>query len=307
MFLLVIQKTLFLFILISIGILLKRFHLISENTIKELSKIIIYVFSPALILHALLKEFSPALFKTAYILPLFGILTISLGFFLGSLLAALIKTEPQLKSTFIYLNTMNNYGFYALSLTYTFYGSRGVILLAIHNMGCTLLYWSLGLWILNKNQPQKKYVSLFNPSLIALIAGILLGLSPIKDTIPSLIIESLDALGKITIPLIMIIVGSLLAETKLLSKIKKKEIIWLCLNRLIIIPTIMLTLLTFLNLPLILKNIVLIVAVMPSASSTPILVKEFGGDITFSISGVFFTTLFSLLTVPIFLALFLKL
>ncbi len=104
----------------------------------------------------------------------------------------------------------------------------------------------------------------------------------------------------------MLSVGGLIATVDFKKAFTQATMPVLVVARLFLIPAIMIALVYTLKLPPQLANIVILISVMPSASSSPIIIQRFGGKPDLAATGVFFTTVASVVTVPALLSLFLR-
>lgn len=110
----------------------------------------------------------------------------------------------------------------------------------------------------------------------------------------------MEDVGKMTIPLSMILIGSMLADIRLqdMRQYFKNIYVWIAaLYKLLIIPLFLLVFL-FLNVPFPLLTIAVLTAAMPSASTTSVYAQKFGGDTAFSSFAVLLSTLLCIITIP---------
>ena len=180
------------------------------------------------------------------------------------------------------------------------------------NVGFNLLYWTLGVWTLKKSNTDlstenhsffSSSKNLINSGTIGLLCGIIVGLAAFK--IPNFILESTKILGSATIPLALIVIGSIMSKGELQRlRTYQKPIILIILCRLIIIPTLALFLTgLFGTLSPLSRAIIVLQSAMPSASTTPIFTTRFGGDPQLASAGVFAAHICSIITVPFFISL----
>lgn len=104
-----------------------------------------------------------------------------------------------------------------------------------------------------------------------------------------------------TIPLSMLLIGSMLGDIRLqdMKQYGKNIYIWLAaLFKLIILPSFLLVFL-FLHVPYPLMIIPVPTTAMPSASTTSIYAQKFGGDTAFSSFGVMLSTRLCIFTIPL--------
>ena len=307
MFIPIFLRIAVIFVIISVGALARWRRVLDSETTEGLSRVAIELTLPFLYFYTLAANLTPQIFKDISIYPLYAA-GLTLFFFALSWLASLLVKLPLAKQrTFMFLITFPNYGFLAIPLIFNFFGEEGLLKIVMFNLGITFLYWTLGVGMLSGARIKGRGIvkNLVNNSMLALILGLVVGIGPWG--IPLFILESAKLIGSASIPLALIVVGSLLAQGGLKRPAAWKPLLVIVLWRLLIIPALSLILLkNCLNLSPLVSVIIMLQAALPSASTTPILVKRFGGDAELSAQGVFFTTLLSIITVPIFLSLLLK-
>src|SRR5690625_7631222 len=97
---------------------------------------------------------------------------------------------------------------------------------------------------------------------------------------PKMLLDTFEDVGKMTIPLSMILIGSLLADLRMkdLRQYSKNIYIWIALFcKLLFLPLSLLVFL-FLHVPYPLIIIAILTAAMPSASSSSVYMLMFGSD-----------------------------
>ncbi|MFA7372354.1 MAG: AEC family transporter [bacterium] len=307
MFQQVMGSILVILILLLVGVWARLKGLMTHAASENISRIVVDITTPALIFTAMYRQFTPDLLRQSYILPLFGALAILIGFMVGLVLLRAARLEENEHNTFLYLSAISNFSYMPLPLAYMLFGDKGIILLFLANVGSYFMLWTFGVWILTRNKLNLSSLkNLFTPPLIGLVIGFLIPLSPLKGHIPLFIIDALDMLGKATVPLIMLSVGGLIATVDFKKAFTQASMPVLMAARLILIPAIMIALVYTLKLPPQLANTVILISVMPSASSSPIIIQRFGGKPDLAATGVFFTTIASAITVPTLLSIFVR-
>lgn len=83
------------------------------------------------------------------------------------------------------------------------------------------------------------------------------------------------------------------------------DMLYLSLVRLIAIPVVILLLLQLLPLPPDVRETTAVVALMPAASSSVLVAKQYGGDHGFAGQAIIVTTILSLITIPLLMKIFL--
>jgi len=291
-------------------------RLIGENTLRELSAIHINFIYPCLILSLLISSFDFKELSSLWYLPgiCFGIML--LGFLVGKIFLQFpLFSDTEERKAFLLQCTINNYSFLPLPIAYCLYGEKGTAIIIYSSIGAETALWTLGVGalrgeIFNKSQLRK----FLAPPLIALyLALLLIAISGLlsfnlksfisSDKIFSPILFSIKTLGSATVPIAMVVCGARLAFMPLreLNKLSLWTVITL---RLIVIPFLAIFAIYFLPIDLLYKNTLCIVAVMPVAVASILLSEIYGGDKDFIAASVFLTHAFSLITVPLILAIY---
>jgi predicted permease len=156
--------------------------------------------------------------------------------------------------------------------------------------------------------------------LIATIAGVVVALAapqsrtwetlkPAGATLPSLTagaaVQALVAVGSLTVPLQLLVIGAQLGGMAARIHKPSRALIGAAVLRLIVAPAITLTLAWVamrcgLVLPETTRMCLYLIAAMPVAISAALFTEQFGGDVPLGAQGIFYSTFFSILTVPVF-------
>lgn len=292
------QELFVLFCLLMIGFAMTKFRLLPEHANQVLAKLILNITLPSLIIFSLyipfsftmLKEFSWLLIMSLYILTI----SVLLAIWLGKRLSHLEERRPVYESLIIF----GNQGFIGYAVVFAMFDEGGIVYLAVFNILYLMLIWTYGIYLFNKKEGFFSYKRLINPGLVSTMIGIIIFLFPIQ--LPFFVVHVLEDVGKMTIPLSMMFIGSLLASEKLraLLQLSKDIYIWKAMIvKLLFIP-IMLLVFLFLSIP---KHLILIAAIvsgMPSAPTTSLYAQEYDGDTLYAATGVFISTIFCMVTIP---------
>lgn len=312
MFFEILSKVSVLFVVLFMGGLARYKKILAEDSTRALANTVLIITLPFLYFYSLATRFTLESLKTIWILPLFAIGLVVIAYMMAKAFSRFVDLPPQSKATFIYLATFTNCGFLAIPIASALYGTEGVMMVVFFNVGFNLLYWTLGVWTLKCSNPDHSRQNssffsssrnLINSGTIGLLCGIIVGITALK--IPGFILDSTRILGAATIPLSLLVVGSIMSKGQL-QKLRtyKKSLILIILCRLMIVPTLALLVTgLFGTLSPLLRAIIVLQSAMPSASTTPIFTTRFGGDQQLASAGVFATHICSVVTVPFFISL----
>ena len=312
MFLQVLSKVSVLFVILSIGALTRRYNILNKESTRALAQVVLVVTLPFLYFHSLATRFDSELLRVIWMLPVFAMAAVLAAYAIANLLSRLVILNPAEKATFIYLSTFTNCGFLAIPIANALYGTEGIVRVVFFNVGFNLLYWTLGVWTLRRTKEVKSSTesrvsffgkNLINGGTIGLLLGIIAGLLAFK--IPYFVLDSAKILGAATIPLALLVVGSIMSKVKIQKLYDYKKPLFLIVAcRLVIVPALVLVITGFFGfLSPLARAIVVLQSAMPSASTTPIFTARFGWDSQLASAGVFATTALSVVTVPVFISL----
>ena len=294
-----LQEMSMLFLMASTGYVCRKRNILGKHTTEVCTQLLLYITLPAFIVYSLnisfhmdlLTEFLWLISMSAYIL------------FISSLLAAWLRKRSGLpdnqKSPYEGLIIFGNQGFIGYAISFIIFGEIGVTYATIFNICYFIFIWTYGIYIFSRGDAHIKWRNIvFNSGIIATITGLALMFTPFS--MPAILENTLETIGKMTIPLSMIMIGSLLAE------IKKDEYVslfttstlWISAGaKLFVIPFLLFPFI-FLNVPSSLLVLAALISGMPSAPTISLFSYKYGANANYASLGVFLSTLLSMMTIP---------
>ena len=291
-------KMLVLLIFICIGVLCSKLNFIDEQGSAALNKLVLYVCGPLLIIKSVLNvEFTYGI-SDVLLLILYAVILMLLALVIGVVSARLICGKSPLRGVFSLVTAFGNVFFMGVPVVTALYGDSAVFLLSVAVIPFNFFIFSVGIFLIlgksGQSIPWKKL--LLNPSLYATIIALPIFFLQIK--LPDPVVEVCNYSGQMVVPISMILIGAALGRMSLKDIFGHGLCYAVCGVKLILMPLAAFALLrVFVKDPLVL-GLLTVVAAMPSASISPILCAEYGGDSAFASRSVFLTTLLSLATVP---------
>lgn len=292
----IITQVSVLFILLSVGFICRKTNIITDDLIKGLSNIIINVCLPALIITSLNYKFDKGLFKNTLILLIVSFFIYIALLIIGYIFTKVLHIKNPKKGVYIFLLVFSNVGFMGFPIINIVYGNIGIFYSSFILLWFNLLLWTVGIILVNPKD-KFKLKSVINPGIISLCIGLVIFIFSLKITKP--IYLSLKSLANITTPLAMMVVGALLGSVKLKSLFKNLKLLTFVLLKLLIIPLLLVVVLKLFIIPDIIIGILVIIFSMPSAVNASIFSRRYDSDYILASKGVFLTTLFSIVTIPL--------
>ena len=142
-----------------------------------------------------------------------------------------------------------------------------------------------------------RWKQLFTPCIVASVLGLVLALTRLRP--PALVGEMLDFVGDITVPLSLLVVGSLLAGMSAGQVLRSPKLWLLTAIRLLLLPVALCLVLRALGIDSLVLGIAVTQMAMPVAVNGTLLSMEYGGDTECMAQITFLTTAASIVTIPI--------
>ena len=284
------------FFLILLGLLLKRYGGLGDSFWIGLEKMVYFVFFPALLFYSTSHtQFDLAV--TGKMLQI-TMTVICCGIVLGWLAKPLFRPAPMIFESGVQTAFRFN-SYIALAAASRLGGEHGTSLMAlIVGFGVPICNAAAVHALVHKSGGFFKAM-LKNPLIVATATGMLFSVAGIQ--IPEIINATISRLGNASIALGLIAVGAGLQWSGLLES---KGIASYFLGvKLLALPLIGLCLARYAELPLLQLQMVLIFCALPTASSAYVLAASLGGNGPFVAFLISASTLLSVVTLPIWLAL----
>jgi predicted permease len=208
----IVNRVLPILMLISLGHWIHRRNFLSEGTVEGLKKIAVNLALPSV----LFVSFLQIELKRAYFAVFGVVFLLCIGlFWLGRFLKQRLHVQ---QTYFPFLITGFEYGMLGVSLFGSAYGLENIGYIAVVDLGHEIFIWFvfLALLLVERDglQDPGQLVRAFlkSPVIIAILAGIVLNVIGVQQALYRLpitgaLMSTLEFLGNLTIPLILIIVG----------------------------------------------------------------------------------------------------
>lgn len=289
-----------LYLMAIIGFTARKFRVFSNDANQVITQLMLYITLPALILFSLQTTFSIELLIDFIWLVIMSIFVLSVSVIIAANLRKKAALPAKQKSVFESLIIFGNQGFIGFAVIYILMAEQGIIYLTIFNICYLILIWTYGIYLFTKHDKSVNWrVLFFNPGILATLVGVCMLFLPFSW--PDIILTTFEGVGKMTIPLSMILIGSLLADIQMKDFLQygKNVYVWsAAMLKLIILPLSLLVFI-FLPVPHTLIIVAMLTAAMPSASTTSVYAQKFGADASFASFGVMLTTILCIITLPI--------
>lgn len=295
-----LKQIIIMFILMGIGFLCRYTNLMHDQTNKELTKILLYVVSPCIIINAFLQPVTMTLLKDFF----WGIIATTVVFSSSIIVAKLLFTLPIFQNNpqvnaMKFAATYSNGGFMGVPLVQEIMGTAGTFYSVPYLVVYNLFLWSHGVSIFQKGkkQPVSDQIRtiIFNPNIIATLIGFIIFISGFH--ISDIITQPIKDIVDVNTPLSMIVIGANLGGLSI-SMIKDKNIWFICFVRNLLFPAIFMFLLVLLPLTKTAYMVIVIMAACPIAGLVVMLSLMNNQSLDFPSQSLCLSTLLSVVTLP---------
>lgn len=303
MALLVIKQLGIMTLIVLASYIFARILKIDDKGQKLLSKMLLYFINPCLIINSFNREFDPSKLKElSFLIIVSFILHI---FMIGlAILFTLKKTDINIIDR---LSTVfTNCGFIGIPLIRGVFGDQGVFYLMGYLIVFNILLWTWGLYQMSSTINVKKIIT--NPNIIAVFLGLIIFCLPFE--LPQMIAKPISMIGDMNTPMAMILIGIMFSNFKM-EKTYVGKLLKITFVRLILVSFANLFILILINkiFGQSLDNcrtmlfVAYISSMCPVATSVPSVTCIYDKDTSYASLVVSVTSLFSMLTIPAFVAL----
>lgn len=298
---LLLQQMIIMFLLMSVGFVGSKIGMITEETSKRLSAIVVNIANPAMILVSGISdermEGRELLSLTVVILAIYAVLLL-----LAYLLPVLLRVDPKSRGVYQAMTVFSNIGFMGYPIIAALYGSSAVLYGALYSIPFNILIYTFGVSALRKkeNGAEKKKLSLkevLNIGVITSIISLILYLWQIR--VPGFLTDTLSYLGNLTAPLSMMVIGASMTSISLRELFTDVRLLLFSLIKLLLIPVFGMLLIRQVVTNEVICGVFMIMLATPAGSMTAMLAQEYDGDYETASRGVTLTTLLSVITMPV--------
>lgn len=285
-----------LFLMMGVGFVLSKRGRLSQETLGQLSHLLLYIVGPCIIIHALQTEKNPQLLQDL------GIgLVVNIGYYLVLCVAVLplfrrknADTRATLQFGMVYANT----SFMGLPLVQAVLGDEALIFGVLAVVVFTLFQWTHGVVAMGGMREFSLRKALLNPGTISLAIGLPLFLTGLR--LPSMVGNAVGFLSDLNTPLAMVVVGGQMAGAEFGRTFRQGSLYAASAIRLVAAPLVVALALLPLRLTPLLYCTCVVLAAAPVAGTTGIFAQRFGRDTSTAAQFITLSTLLSIVTLPLF-------
>ncbi len=288
-----------LFLFMITGFVLTRKQVLPAEAPKVFSKLLVWVSCPALYLKTFSSQFTPEKLPVSLRLMLISTAALAAAWLLSAVLGRRITGDPYKRKVFSYSLCVPNFGYMGNVLILALLGESTLLDYQIFVIPVTAFMITVGYSMLLEKKTELR--SLVNPMVIAMLAGIVLGL--LRIPLPGFILDTLDSAAGCMGPLSMILAGCVIAEFDLRSILSVREVYFTVAVRMVLMPLLVLAAGRLFRIPEEWFFLLLAFECLPAGLNSVVYPSTIGRDCSLGAGIALVSNLTAVVTVPFFFSL----
>lgn len=287
-----------LIIIVIAGFVSHKRGIINEEFERKLSGFVIKVTCPALLISSTMGDKMPDREHIPMLL-LVSLLTYVILIPLAYVQPVLMRVKRDLRGMYSFMLTYSNVGFIGYPVVASIFGSDAVFYACILNVFNTITVFIWGvMFISGENLKDGFRFRLFiSPAMIATYISVIIVVLNLHT--PKAIAMPLSILGNMTVPSSLIVIGAALAEIPTRKMVGTPHIFMMCFLKLLVLPLLVYYAMIMIGIDTRISSINMILIAMPVASFGTMFCMQMGKDETTMSQGTFWTTLLSVVSIPL--------
>ncbi len=268
-----------------------------------LAKLVTQVALPCYMLYTITQRFTAA--DLLKMLPALRFPALSMVILLGIAtgVARIFAVRQDRRGLFISMFFNSNTIFVGLPINQALFGDASIPYVLIYYMCNTTFFWTLGTYLIQRDGEGEAQFDLktslkkvFSPPLMGFLLGLVLVMLQIK--LPAFLASDLQYLGNLTTPLSMIFIGLSVSHVGVKQLVLGKEQLLILLGRFLVAPLLMASIVYWVPLPSLMKQVFIIQSAMPVMTNAPVVARLYGADSDYAAVMVTETTLATMVVIP---------
>ena len=317
-----IQAVIVIFLMIGAGLFVSHRKWVSREAANVFPKIIINISFPCTIIYSLYTKLSRQMLLQSWLPLMIAFFVVPIMFFFSKLIARLFKIPKELRGVFSMLFAFANAVFIGFPVAQALFGDAGMPYAVFYYLANTTFFWTLGYYSVQKDADliSGRYSQfsiggmlgkLVSAPIITVIVMFIVVLTGLK--LPELVLTSAQYIGGMTSPLSLLFMGCVIYGIGFSGLKYERGIGPVMLGRFLIIPVFCFAVCTLVmqlvpqggavDLTL-MRNVFTVQSGLPVMTQTVIVAQLRGADTGYVAKAVVWTTLLSLVTIPLYMTLF---
>lgn len=295
----IITQMLMIFGIVLVGLFAAKRNLWAGDLDRKLSIFIMNISMPALILASVMGK--DLAFENSELISLAVVAVVNYIVLIGLayLIPHLFKVNKARIGISRFMLAFGNVSFIGYPVCDAVFGSKAVFCASVLNIPFNLLVFTIGVSFINGGKAKSAFSPrlILSPCVIASLIAVVIAVARIQ--IPTSVGEWFHLLGDLTTPCALLIIGSSLSHIPVRDMLGNRFVYSMTLLRLFILPLAVGGVLALMGINPFVSDVAVVLSAMPVATNGIMLCLQYGKDERVMTQGLFFTTLLSVISIPL--------
>lgn len=304
-----ISGVLIILIMIALGFILARNDWFDSKMTSMIARLVTQIALPAYMVSTIMEKFTAKKLLTTLPDILFPFVSMFLLYIVSIVIVKLFKIPKIHSGLFQSMFSNSNTVFVGLPVNMALFHSPSLPFVLVYYMVNTTFFWTLGVYLIQKDGVgseaavnwKKTLKKVFSPPLLGFVVGVILVLLHAK--LPNFIMQDLNYVGGLTIPLSMIFIGISINSVDLSNIHFDRSNFLILFGRFLLAPAVMSLLVIPTGMPTLMKQVFIMQSAMPIMTNAPVVSRLYHADSEYASIMVAETTLLSLIVIPFLMVL----
>ena len=298
-FLHILTQMLMILGIVLVGLFAAKRNLWSGDLDRKLSIFIMNISMPALILASVMGK--DLAFENSELLALTVVAVVNYVILIGLayLVPSIWKVNRSRRGILKFMLAFGNVSFIGYPVCDAVFGPKAVFCASVLNIPFNLLVFTIGVSFINGGKARSAFSPklILSPCVIASLIAVVIAVCRIQ--MPAPVGEWFHLLGDLTIPCALLIIGSSLSHIPMRDMLGNRFVYAMTFLRLLVLPLTVGGVLALMGINPIVCDVAVVLSAMPVATNGIMLCLQYGQDERVMTQGLFFTTLLSVVTIPL--------
>lgn len=290
-----------LLIMIGAGYFMARKGMMDQHTNTHMSKMIVNVFNPMLILSSAANAAGQISLGAIGMVGVIALGMFAIFIAVGMILSPFFDKAPDQRKIFQEMFVFSNLGFIGIPVVSSILGAEYVAYVTEFLLIYTIVFYTYGVSLMDGKFSLSSLKSMVNPGTVSGFAALFLMISGVQ--LPDFIRTAITYLGNVTSPMALVAVGFTLAHSDLKVIFCQPRLYLFSAVKLLALPIAMMPLLKLVTADPALISVSMVMFGMPIGNMPLILGNQKGIDGTTCSAAIILTTILCVFTIPVLMAL----
>lgn len=287
---------------IVVGFALRKSRVLDERTHNALSDVLLKAVLPFTIIASSQYDYSSDMARSIVAVACGSAFYYIIMLFVIWVFIRKSRLDDNVRRVFITASVFGNTNFVGISIMSGLMGSQGLLLAAVYNLVYNFFFYTIGAHLLSKGK-NSFYDIFINPvSLVSILSIILF----FVNRLPVFITDAVKIVGDMTLPLSMIILGSMLTTVDAKALVTDVKSYLVAILRLIVIPLLMmgaiLAFSRFMEISSYTIFTLVIMTALPAGTMNAVFAEKYNCAPKFCARTITLTLLFMVVTLPVIIS-----